>query len=98
MKAMPRLKLITCKTTSHFKKQASAEPPVTKSGAAAGMQLKGLLCTDRNKDGSGLLMKPVQREESDYMNSIAATHSTLYEMLKSRTYCGMTNRDATKST
>lgn len=83
VKAMPRLKLITCKTTSLFRKQASAEPPVTKSGAGARMQLKGLLCTDRNRDGSGLLMKAVQKEESDYMNSIAATHSTSYKMPQS---------------
>lgn len=51
-----------------------AELPVTKSGAAAGTQLKGLLCTDRNKDGSRLLMKPFQREKSGYTSNEKNMH------------------------
>lgn len=79
VKGMPRLRLITCKITSLFfsSKRSPAEPPVTTSGAAAGTKLKGLLCTDRHKDGSGLLIKPFQREGSHYMNSVETTRCKL---------------------
>lgn len=67
-----------------FQKSDTAEPPMTKSGAAAGTQLKGLLCTDRNKDGSGLLMKPVQEEESGYM-----TNYTLNTILNAEAFSNL---------
>ena len=92
VKAMPRLQLITCKITSlfFFSKSDTAEPPVTKSGAAAGTQVKGLLCADRNKDGSGLLMKPFQKEKSGYMNSIE--NHTLYTVWNAEAFSNLGHR------
>lgn len=55
------------KITSPFRKSNTAELLVTESGAAAGRQVKGLLCTNTNRDGRGLLMKAFQKAWSGYM-------------------------------
>lgn len=58
VRATPRLQLKTSRITGHFSKAVRLSHPWQKVGLRQG--LKGLLCTDRNKDGSRLLMKPFQ--------------------------------------
>lgn len=58
VRAAPRLQLITCRITGPLSQSVRLSHPWLKVRLRQG--LKGLLCTDRNKDGSGLLMKPFQ--------------------------------------
>lgn len=63
VRVMPRSQLVIYKIIT-FQRSSTGGTAVTKSGAAAGMRLKGLLCTDTNRDGGRLLMKPFQKASS----------------------------------
>lgn len=71
VRATPRLQLITSESPALSARTLSH--PWLKVGLRQG--LKGLLCTDRNKDGSRVLMKPFQEDYLHILKEDFLLHS-----------------------